>query len=949
MAAKIVIARGAKANKSGGLSYGELFWQKTGDGELGTLYIGKPDGASGADLAIGGARSMESLFYQGTLSTGHVNAFPSGANVGDFWIMGIDGTGALAGYNAYDWVVCIGASQFTRVNNSGGSAADTSYDDTTSKLGETTVQDAINELALTRLQYAGTFDASSHAYPTGVGVKPGQFYLSTSVGTVSSVDYKQGDAAFYDGTTWAKIPLSLAFPADGIEGSGTVNYVPKYSSSHGITDSNISDSGSKVTVAVDTKISGTIEASELIVTIPAGLTTSGDPYSAGQTIIQAAPNVGGLTITLPSRSGTLQLTSDKTPASQVTYDNASTSLIATTVQAALTEMAQGKMSYAGTISSGTTYPATPIIGGLYLLTADLTLDGTIYDKGDWAFYDPEYVGATGGWTRIPAGYTKASDISFDYSGLFLGDGTTPVSASDTTTQLALADLFANKADLVGGYIPTSQLPSAIVGGMTYRGTWDASSHAYPTTGGTGTAGAPALGNYWIVSVPGTTGGVVYTAGDLIVYDGSGWQNVQGGGAVDAITVGSTHLQGDVTFAASGAISVTPSTGTVTIGVATASKNVKGVVQVGDGIAVSSGTISVDATGGLTIDSSTKKLMVYLNANGLTIDSNQKLGINAGSAFTFGPVYTTSGDLIPGAGKLILANTGVGVGTYTKVAVNAQGQVTSGSSLLVADVPITASGETGATEIYNSTTGAIAGLKITGPVGISKSGDAITLDFTQTNATTLVTAFATTTPVDFDWTSRSTFTANITSLVGAVNANREDMDEYISLLRTQGATTSGDPGAGANLVGTAGISGVTPTGKSVGGDANLQQMLEGLAAYTNSQIAAAAPNITGTPYNLVMFDGAGTAIVDSSVSQNTDTSGDPTVTVAAKLQVGTVSHAKELDVIGIAKIYNAAGTYYTQFSAPTGVAGGGLISTTQAMPDQSGQLLNDNSTIDGGVY
>ena len=53
MAAKIILARGDKANKAGGLSYGELFWQKTASGELGTLYVGKPDGASGDDLAIG--------------------------------------------------------------------------------------------------------------------------------------------------------------------------------------------------------------------------------------------------------------------------------------------------------------------------------------------------------------------------------------------------------------------------------------------------------------------------------------------------------------------------------------------------------------------------------------------------------------------------------------------------------------------------------------------------------------------------------------------------------------------------------------------------------------------------------------------------------------------------------------------------------------------------------
>ena len=956
MAAKIILARGDKANKAGGLSYGELFWQKTASGELGTLYVGKPDGASGDDLAIGGARSMESLFYQGTLGIGNVGAFPLGAKAGDFWIMGVDGTSALADYKALDWVVCTSTGpQFTRVNNSGGDAADTVYDPSTSGLtGIITVQTAIDSLALTRLRYAGTFDAASHAYPSGAGLKPGQFYLSTSIGTVSAVSYNQGDAAFYNGTAWSKIPLSLSFPADGIQGTGTTNYVPKYSSAHGITDSNISDTGSAVGIAVNTKITGAIEATKLILTIPAGTTTSGQPYSAGQTIISASPQHGAIALTLPSTSGTLQLVGANIPASEITYDNTSTSLVATTVQQALTEMAQGKMSYAGTISTAA-YPtgAGLVVGGLYLLTADVTIGTTVYKKGDYAFYDPMYPGATGGWTQIAAGYSHAADIAFDPTGLKLGDATTAVSSADTTTQLALADLFAHKADLVGGHIPIEQLPAAVVGGLSYKGTYDASTGVVPVA-----AAAANKGWYYVISVAGTIGGVSYTVGDWIVSDGSAWENIQGGGAVDAITVGSTHLQGGVTFAASGAITVTPSTGTVTYGVDTATKNVKGVVQVGDGIAVNSGTISVDAIGGLTIDSTSKKLMLYLNANGLQIDSNQKVGINAGSAFTFGPVYTTSGDLIPGAGKLILANTGVGAATYTKVAVNAQGQVTAGYSLLVADLPIAASGVSGATEIYDSTTGIIAGIKITGPVGITKSLNTITLDFTQTNATTLAAGFAYATPTDFDWSARTTLTATITSIVGAVNANRQDLDEYVSLLRTKGAAIN--TAAGANLIGVKGIGGVQPTGLALSADASLQQMLEGLKAYTDTTAMSA---VSGTPYSIAMFDTAGTNIADSAISQSGLTSGDPIVTVAGVLSVGNAVAAQELDVYGPTRFFKVGSTTLsTTFASPTGIAysqssqndptsgmNGGLIATTQYMPDSSGQLLNNNSTVDGGVY
>jgi hypothetical protein len=212
MAAQIRIARGNKANKSGGLLYGELFWEKTDSGELGTLYIGKPDGASGSDLAIGGARAMESLFYRGSLAGG--TAFPVDAKVGDFWIMTADGTSALAEYKTNDWLVCTGASQFTRVNNSGGRADEISYVNTGTSLNATNVQDAITDLAKLKMQYAGTI-ASTAQVPTQPTV--GGLYLITQSKAVTiSADssYVKGDWAFYDGTAWTHIPAGFTDAED---------------------------------------------------------------------------------------------------------------------------------------------------------------------------------------------------------------------------------------------------------------------------------------------------------------------------------------------------------------------------------------------------------------------------------------------------------------------------------------------------------------------------------------------------------------------------------------------------------------------------------------------------------------------------------------------------------------------------------------------------------------
>jgi hypothetical protein len=360
MAAQIRIARGNKANKSGGLLYGELFWEKTSSGELGTLYIGKPDGASGSDLAIGGARAMESLFYRGSLAGG--TAFPVDAKVGDFWIMTADGTSALAEYKTGDWIVCIGIAQFTRVNNSGGQA------------------------------------------------------------------------------------------------------------------------------------------------------------------------------------------------DEVSYVNAGTSLNATNVQDAITDLAKLKMQYAGTIASTAQVPAQPTVGGLYLITQSKTVTisaDSSYVKGDWAFYDGT------AWTHIPAGFTDAEDTGFDNTGVTRLNGT---AVTQTNVQTALVDIFEHKADLDGsGKILVDQLPAAVLGSLQYQGTWDISvaSPVLPTD--------TTVGHYYVVTGgQKTVGGVEYTDGDWIVRDSTGWEKVDNSDKLSGITVGASTLVGTPEIQGSDKVAVSAAGNVITV-------------------------------------------------------------------------------------------------------------------------------------------------------------------------------------------------------------------------------------------------------------------------------------------------------------------------------------------------------------------------------------------------
>ena len=92
----------------------------------------------------------------------------------------------------------------------------------------------------------------------------------------------------------------------------------------------------------------------------------------------------------------------------------------------------------------------------------------------------------------------------------------PVLDTLTDNQVALDGKFALKADLVGGKVPASQLPDAVVGAMTYQGTWDA---------GTPTPASPEQGHYYVVNAAGNTnvaGKTDLSVGDYIVYDGTAW-------------------------------------------------------------------------------------------------------------------------------------------------------------------------------------------------------------------------------------------------------------------------------------------------------------------------------------------------------------------------------------------------------------------------------------------
>jgi hypothetical protein len=120
-----------------------------------------------------------------------------------------------------------------------------------------------------------------------------------------------------------------------------------------------------------------------------------------------------------------------------------------------------------------------------------------------------------------------------------------------------------------GTVPISQLPSAVIGALSYQGTWNASTNTPTLTSSVGTKGY-----YYVVSVAGSTnlnGVTDWQVGDWAVYNGSAWQKIDN---TDAVT------------------SVNGYTGTVVLGYGDITTGVVQVANGGTGVTTSSGANSV---------------------------------------------------------------------------------------------------------------------------------------------------------------------------------------------------------------------------------------------------------------------------------------------------------------------------------------------------------------------
>ena len=166
---------------------------------------------------------------------------------------------------------------------------------------------------------------------------------------------------------------------------------------------------------------------------------------------------------------------------------------ATNVQDALLELNYEKGQYCGTIGTNAQIPAVPVIGGIYLVTADQLSfnsdkdDAFSPDKGDFVYWKQttNIDITTGTWVQIPSGYTNANEIDYydhdddidvfvnDLFTTFNSDHVEKFKSASKNVHTMLDFLMAQKAQLdEQGKIPLSQLHDTVLGSLQFRGTWN---------------------------------------------------------------------------------------------------------------------------------------------------------------------------------------------------------------------------------------------------------------------------------------------------------------------------------------------------------------------------------------------------------------------------------------------------------------------------------------------
>jgi hypothetical protein len=392
--------------------------------------------------------------------------------------------------------------------------------------------------------------------------------------------------------------------------------------------------------------------------------------------------------------------------------------------------------------------------------SDWNADHTLTGLGTMAEQNANAVAITGGTISgvtipasnvtgilgVPNGGTGASTLT----GYVKGTGTTAMTAAATIPNTDITGLgTASTKDAgaangvatldAGGKVPVSELPAAVLGALSYQGTWDASTNTPTLTSSVGTKGY-----YYVVSVAGNTnlnGITDWLVGDWAVYNGTVWQKVDNtetvtsvNGQTGAVSITLTNLgAGSIATQNANAVAITGGAinGT-TIGATTASTGAFTTATAST--SVTTPIVQATNSAGLSLRNSAGTSQISMGAGGgdnVTIAVSTNLnGTNA--QIDISPTGTGHVHIKPsGSGAVEIAPTNAGTmnnmviggttplaGSFTNLSVT--GTTSFDGSQGTSGQVLTSQG-TGVTPIWTTpTTGTVTSVTGTAPV-VSSGG------------------------------------------------------------------------------------------------------------------------------------------------------------------------------------------------------------------------------------
>jgi hypothetical protein len=585
----------------------------------------------------------------------------------------------------------------------------------------------------------------------------------------------------------------------------------------------------------------------------------------------------------------------------------------------------------GTIS-GVTIPASNVTGTLGVAnggTGATTLTGYVKGAGTSAF-------------------TASSTIpNTDITGL----GTASTRNAGSANGVATLD--------AGGKVPVSELPAAVLGALSYQGTWNASTNTPTLTSSTGTKGY-----YYVVSVAGNTnldGITDWLVGDWAVYNGTVWQKVDNtetvtsvNGQTGAVVLTTTNIaegtnlyytdaRARASVSAGTGISYNNTTGVITnsspslggdvVGPASATDNAIARYDTTTGKLIQNSTATIDDTGILA----TSKGLIGSGANFTDYPSAQFVSTQSkisgyGHAYKIGVV----GEAQASSSDSNIWGIGVHGRGWTNNATRCAG--------LEGDAGVTNSADTGtATAVRaNSTSTHSGGLNI--GVTIDVSGSSVNNYALYMINGNLFSAAAQTWELVDNSNSALVFnTAGKTGILDIITTNGAEGISTSGTLTAIGTTSLGTLGvSGTSTLSNVAITGTTSFDGSQG---------------TNGQVLTSA-GTGNTPTWTTPTTGTVTS-VDLTASTGISVSGGPitgsgsiTVTNTAPDQTVAISSGTGISATGTYPNFTVTNTGVTSAVAGTGISvssGTGAVTVTNTAPDQTVAIASGTGISVTGTY